>query len=527
VRVQDLQYFARQQPRPVEGIIFWSFSRLARRQIDSQFIKSDLRRQGYVLHSMTDDVPTGDIAPVVEAIIDWKNERYLSDLSRDVKRGLYDLARAGYAPGGCPPRGYKAMKVQIGVKRDGEPHLVSQWAPDPELAPKVRQAFEMRAAGASYEEILEATRLFPVRGSYVTMFRNKSYLGIRKCGELEVEDAHEPLVDRQTWDAVQSTLGRRGGSSDPGQVRQRRETHPFLLTGLARCAECGAAMVGKEDRSGARKTPFRHYICGRKNREGWKSCPSGKIPAEGPEQAVLKFVAESVLTPELVREQAALMDLPARRRDRPLRERIEDAQYRLAGVEKSIAVLLDLAEQYGAASAGVRLVEREAERSEVMAELEELEARQDTEEPIAAQDTVQTMLAEMQETLAGADTKAKQALLRRLAVRVTLGKEQGEVIYTSPSGSLRTLIRYPRGGVAQKTAQWSSVRLQSNSSLRVHSSTTCSVRQIRSHGAFRTRRHLAPDLFPLATAAPSLAAERFPSLPKHFPVLPPSWWTGS
>jgi hypothetical protein len=244
----------------------------------------------------------------------------------------------------------------------------------------------MRAARASYEEILEATRIFPVRGSYVTMFRKKSYLGIRKCGDLEVEDAHEPLVDRQTWDAVQSTLGRRGGSSDPGQDRPRRETHPFLLTGLARCAECGAAMVGKEDRSGARKTPFRHYICGRKNREGWASCPSGKIPAEGPELAVLKIVAEGVLTPESVRAQTALLDQRAPRRERPLRERIEDAQRRLAGVEKPIAVLLDLAEQYGAESAGNRLVEREAERREVMAELEELEVRQDTEEPIEAQD---------------------------------------------------------------------------------------------------------------------------------------------
>jgi len=304
----DLQYFARQQPRPVEGIIFWSFSRLARRQIDAQFIKSDLRRLGYVLHSMTDDVPTGDIAPVVEAIIDWKNERYLSDLSRDVKRGLYDLARAGYAPGGFPPRGYKAVKVQIGVKRDGEPHLVSQWVPDAKLAPRVRQAFEMRAAGASYEEILEVTRLFPVRGSFVTMFRNKSYLGIRKCGNLEVEDAHEPLIDRQTWDAVQSTLGTRGrtsGPSDQGKPQPRRETLPFLLTGMARCAECGAAMLGKEDWSGRRKTPFRHYICGRKNREGWRSCPSGKIPADGPEQAVLKFVGENLLTPEFVMAQAA------------------------------------------------------------------------------------------------------------------------------------------------------------------------------------------------------------------------------
>jgi site-specific DNA recombinase len=124
--LEDLLYLAGQQPRPVEGIIFWSYSRLARSQLDSQFIKSDLRRKGYVLHSMTDDVPFGEFAPVVEALIDWKNERYLKDLSRDVKRGLYDLARAGYAPGGFPPRGYRAEPVVIGEKRDGKPHVVSQ-----------------------------------------------------------------------------------------------------------------------------------------------------------------------------------------------------------------------------------------------------------------------------------------------------------------------------------------------------------------------------------------------------------------
>jgi hypothetical protein len=283
------------------------------------------------------------------------------------------------------------------------------------------------------------------------MFRNKSYLGIRKCGKLEVKDDHEPLVDWQTWDAVQSTLGTRGrtgGPSDHSKPQPRCETPPFLLTGMARCAECGAAMLGKEDRSGSRKSPFRHHVCGRKNREGWRSCPSGKIPADGPEQAVLKFVAESVLTSESVRAQTALMDQCAPQRERPLGERIEDAQRRLAGVDKSIAVLLDLAEQYGAASAGVRLVEREAERRELLAELQQTEARQEAQSPTEPRDTVQSKLAEMHETLAGTDKEAKQVLLRRLAVRVTLGKEQGEVTYASPSGPLRTLIQYPPGGSA-------------------------------------------------------------------------------
>ena len=93
--LENLLYLARQEPRPVDGILFWSFSRPARRQLDAQIIRSDLRRRGYVLHSMTDDIPYGVFSPVVKTLIDWTKERFLMDLSKDVKRGLYDLARAG------------------------------------------------------------------------------------------------------------------------------------------------------------------------------------------------------------------------------------------------------------------------------------------------------------------------------------------------------------------------------------------------------------------------------------------------
>lgn len=106
---------------------------------------------------MTDDVPLGEFAPVVGALIDLKNERFLKDLSRDVRRGLHDLAREGYAPGGFPPRGYVAERVQIGVKRSRKAREVSRWVLDPEVAPKVRQAFQMRVNGSSYKQIHEAT----------------------------------------------------------------------------------------------------------------------------------------------------------------------------------------------------------------------------------------------------------------------------------------------------------------------------------------------------------------------------------
>jgi hypothetical protein len=193
-------------------------------------------------------------------------------------------------------------------------------------------------------------------------------------------------------------------------------------------------MIGKEDWSGGRKTPFRYYLCSRKNREGWGSCPSGKIAADRPERAMLKFAIENLLTAEFAVTQMAETGehLPRRR---ALREdKVEETRRRLQGVDESIHVLLDLAEQYGAESAGARLVRREAERRELLAKLDQMEGREEAQRQASPSDGVQAILAEMRETLAGTDTRAQQVLLKKVVVHVRLGKEQGEVFYTSPCG---------------------------------------------------------------------------------------------
>jgi len=434
--LEDLLYRARREAQPVDGMIFWSFSRLARDQLDSQFIKADLRRRGYIVRSMTDDIPSGEFAPVIEALIDWKNERFLKDLSKDVRRGLHDLARDGYAPGGFPPRGYRAKKVQIGVKRDGTPHIVSQWLPDPELGPRVTEAFEMRAAGASYKEIHEATHVMGTYGSYVTMFRNKTYLGIRKCGELEIEDAHEPLVSCELWDAVQATLRKRpekGGRWPKGKPHSMRSNSPYLLSGLASCAECGAAMVsGADNVSGNRKTPWPYYLCGRKKREGWHSCPSGKIGARRPEKAVLQVVTRRVLTQDFVSTLVAEGNERIARGVPTVQSQIDETERQIAELDVAIGNLLDLAERFGAVSAGPRIAEREAERAQLQARLRRLELQREAQQVAVPLEEIQTMLDRMRMTLVGDDIRAKRALLSKVVTEIKMGSKGAELSYTFP-----------------------------------------------------------------------------------------------
>lgn len=427
----DLVHLAHQEPPPVDGIIVWSLSRFARNLLDAQFHKADLRRRGYELISLSDNLPDGDYAPIIEALIDWKNERFLKDMSRDVKRGLRDLVRQGYAPGGSPPVGYKAEKVTIGRRRDGSPHVVSRWVPDPGKAGQVRKAWRMKATGATYPKIHEATRLYGSKGSYASMFANETYRGVLKCGDLRIEGGLEALVDEETWKAVQARRRAHARLLRTPREHPRRKSSPYLLSGLAVCADCGAAMTGGTDNVD-RGCPWPYYLCGRKKREGWKSCLTGRVNGRVLEQAVLGAVIGRVLTPGYVLALVKEVDATLALDEADIGREIDGVRQQLADVEKAIDNLLDLAERYGAEAAGARLMMREAEHGELARRQRGLERQRELHRLQVDPEVVKVVLAGMRGTLEGDDLQAKRVLLKRFVERVEVSKESARLRYTFP-----------------------------------------------------------------------------------------------
>src|SRR5215469_16935649 len=112
---QEMIALAHQKPRLVAGILLWDFGRFARNLLDAQFHKAELRRLGYVVLSKIDDIPNNDIAPLVEAFHDWKNEQYNKALSLSVKRGIKYIVDAGFCLNGKAPMGYRLEKVELGL----------------------------------------------------------------------------------------------------------------------------------------------------------------------------------------------------------------------------------------------------------------------------------------------------------------------------------------------------------------------------------------------------------------------------
>lgn len=285
------------RPEHADGLLLWDYARLARNLDDSGYFKALLRRNGLVIHSLTDQIPEGPFSRVVEVIIDIGNEEKRRQVSRDTRSGLVRIVEQWGAMPGQIPVGYKGEPVDAGLRRDGTPRILHRWVPDPEMAPRVLWAFELRAHGATLYEVQKQTNLFNSRNSYPTFFCNAVYKGefwfSGKCYPCE------PIVSPELWDAVQKLGELRGRSRYAPQ--HRRVHSPYLLSGLARCQECGAPLSAYEI------FERKYYSCSRAKRRG--DCSARYIQARRLEEGIIARLLEDVLSLDnLLRVQAAWME---------------------------------------------------------------------------------------------------------------------------------------------------------------------------------------------------------------------------
>lgn len=100
----------------------------------------------------------------------------------------------------------------------------------------VRRAFKMRAEGATIREIREHLRRHGIERSYhgvQSMLTSRVYLGEVHFGKLSNTAAHEPLVERDTWQAAQR----------PPRGARAKSERLLARLGVLRCGTCGSRMV--------------------------------------------------------------------------------------------------------------------------------------------------------------------------------------------------------------------------------------------------------------------------------------------
>lgn len=429
-----------QKPAPVGAVVLWSMARFGRGdELDSQYYKSVVRRLGIEIVSVTDEIPSGPMGPLIEHIIDLQNHMFLEKLSIEVKRGLRSNAIKGYAHGGRPPLGYVRQPEVIDQHRDGSQRIASRWVPDPMTAPAVRQAFILFAQGASYIEIEHATGLRRPESAWAAMFRSCTYAGTLKCGDLEIPDAIEPLCDPDTWARVQErTMQRSRVRSSPDSV--------FLLSGMVECGYCGKIVAGGTDYRPARRPPgspgygkpWRHYRCNARD-----TCPGqARISAKLVERRVIQVVLAEILTLENAR---SLMDeVQAMLAEPRLDQELADLAGQIAATKRALDNVMDMIEQGAltAEDAGERMRKRKAELSGYEVRRVALETRRHLATMIITDAQLGEVVDRLRADLQSEDMTKARAVLRAFVSKVVLKGEEFRVEY-SPDLLIQGFIGVP------------------------------------------------------------------------------------
>ena len=403
-----------------KGLIIWKYNRFARDIDDAQFYKAILRRKKYIIYSLNDSIPEGLDGRLFEAAVDWMNARYLEDMRVDIMRGQRHMVEQYGVIGGTPPRGFKREMVTTSTHRDGRPHIVSRWVPDPDMIEKIRTAWRMRSAGKSYAEIHAATHIYKSNNNYTEFFRNKIYLGTLVFGDQVIENYCEPIIDQATWDVVQLVQAKstRAVTLDPNHPRRRKST--FILSGLVYCAQCGSMLYGEVVQF--RTTPdhrYEYYACSGQNRRN--GCTMRKVPRAILENVILEQLSESFLSPKAVEARFKLEEQRVEQTNKEYKSQIAGLKKDLRSVQRKIENITETIADQG----------KKAPRS-LMAKLESLEEEEtNIQENIAKAEqlkpesprTLEQMLQQaqfFQLALASTEEGKINRILRALIHRITV-----------------------------------------------------------------------------------------------------------
>ena len=245
------------QDAPADLLIVHKLDRFARNRYDAAFYRAKLKERGMKLVSVLERMDDSPESIILEGLLESMNEYYSANLAREVRKGQRENALKGRRNGVRPPTGYDSVEQRLVPNADAQ---------------RVRRVFEMYTDGKPQRAIMDATGFPDYMISHIV--RNEAYVGTLVFGETKCENAHEAIVDRNTWEEAQ----RRVHTSNRNAANKAKRT--YLLSGLLVCGRCGRAMCGCPVKK------YSYYGC---RSRGCKS-----IRKEVLEQSVIESLSESL-----------------------------------------------------------------------------------------------------------------------------------------------------------------------------------------------------------------------------------------
>jgi site-specific DNA recombinase len=319
-------------------VIFYDLSRVAREESDAFWLLGEIKRHGAKLESTLERVDDSPQGLLLFAIMAGVNAFRSRGDGEKVKMGLERKFADGGSSG--PARlGYLNVREEVNGRE------IRSIATDKERASLIRLAFDVFATGEHsittlrdlMEELGLRTRPTPKRpakplsrnGLY-RILRDDYYIGIVTRGGVKREGRHEAIIDRDTFEKVQTVLATHRRSGD------RTKKHFHYLKGSIFCQHCGRRLVyGRHRGNGG---VYEYFSC-LSHQARRPSCGARHLPVEGVEKAIEDYYREIQLTPEqteqvrqdvraLVEDRLAIARKESEQHSRRLRT-LQDEQQKL------------------------------------------------------------------------------------------------------------------------------------------------------------------------------------------------------
>ena len=248
-------------------LISHKLDRLARNRADDVEINRAFEDAGVRLVSTSENIDQTPGGMLLHGIMSSIAEFYSRNLANEVIKGMGEKARNGGTLGKAP-LGYMNVRA-----RDENGREVRTIALDEERAPLIRLAFTEYATGnwtvrqlADHLNTLglsiPPTPRRPAKSITATrlheILRHPYYKGIVTFQGVEYAGKHEPLVDSQTWQTVQTILASR-------RYGERQRIHNHFLKSTVVCGQCGARL-SVQNAKNSKGTIYPYFVCARRCR---------------------------------------------------------------------------------------------------------------------------------------------------------------------------------------------------------------------------------------------------------------------
>ena len=355
--------------RPVDYVIVHKLDRLVRNRYDDTTLGKRFDELGVRLVSTSENIDQTPGGLLVHGIMASIAEFYSKNLSNEVKKGMAEKVRGG----GCIGRAPLGYRNVITTKNGQEARIV---VVDEVRGPLVAWAFAAYASGEwtlrrlAKELTLRGLTTVPTASlpeKPVTVqllskvLHNPFYVGEVVYQGVHYAGSHEPLVDRATYETVQTLLATRVNG-------ERTVKHAHYLKSTIYCGICGSRLIVTNVKP--RGVVYEYFVCLGRHSKKQPQCSFRATLAEQIEDEIVRLYDRVALRPgqravletALQRQLAMLVAESTQRltEAKTVRRRLERERDKLLQAHYADAIPLDvLRREQSRISRELRGVERQ------------------------------------------------------------------------------------------------------------------------------------------------------------------------